>query len=74
MSGNDYRAWTWCPNCEKRGYPSRKAARKVCGQVPGRRMNAYPCTRVDGMFHVGHLPQVVRAGDVTRHEHYSSAA
>ncbi|WP_157556275.1 hypothetical protein [Nocardia acidivorans] len=73
-ANNDWRAWTWCPTCQKRGYPSRKAARQVIRQVPGPRMNAYPCERVEGMFHTGHLARAVLAGAVTRHDHYAQAA
>lgn len=56
--------WSTCPRCGKRRYPTRRVARRQARRLyPGDRLSAYPC----GTFwHVGHLPDSVKAGEETR--------
>lgn len=60
----------WCEVCEKRLYTTRKSARKAIKEARDGRMRPYRCSDQPDMFHVGHLPQRVRTGDVTVAEHY----
>jgi hypothetical protein len=56
---------SWCPDCCKRIFAGRRAARKKAHQVPGRRMHAYPCPAGRG-WHLGHLPKSVVHGKVPK--------
>lgn len=65
MSGRTYgQAGSRCPTCGKLRYPSRKDARRAASRIPrDGRLAAYEC---DGWWHLGHLPTVVRRGDLER--------
>lgn len=58
----------WCSACGKMSFPSRKQAKKSSQDYGG--MSAYQCPRLpDGattLWHVGHLPAIVRTGTITR--------
>ena len=59
--------WSTCRYCGKRGYPSRKAARRASQAAPsGGALNAYECPQVpdgfDPVWHLGHLPDPVASG------------
>ncbi|MFG2059696.1 hypothetical protein ACGFI9_37360 [Micromonospora sp. NPDC048930] len=56
--------WTgYCDAHGKRLFSSRKRARKqIREHRNGKGMREYPCTLVDGHFHIGHLPREVRRG------------
>lgn len=63
--------WVTCQTCGKRRYFSRRDARRVARNTPGHRLNTYQCDEQPG-WHIGHLPNRVRFGDVTRDEHFAS--
>lgn len=54
-----------CDQHQKRCYVSRKWARRVASKIVGPRLNAFPCEET-GLWHLGHLPDPVRRGDVGR--------
>lgn len=57
-----------CPTCGKRRYITKAHAKEAARRIPrdGKpRLNAYRC----GTFwHLGHLPDIVRHGEITRDE------
>lgn len=59
-----------CAPCDKYIYISRKAARRVRGnlrQAADRgRLNAYQCPHTDGWWHLGNLPSIPDARDQIR--------
>lgn len=65
--------WTTstCPS-GKRGYSVKADARRVASAMrrEGSKVRAYLCDRCPN-FHVGHLPQAVRDGEVSAEEFYS---
>ncbi|WP_416565111.1 hypothetical protein [Nocardia testacea] len=61
----------WCPTCEKRRYITRRDARRVARTLPGNHISTYECEELPG-WHIGHLPNRVRWGEVTRDEHFAS--
>ena len=62
-----------CGPCGKRAYPSRREARARAKQIPGTHMNAYRCPHGAG-WHLGHLPDDVRHGDLPKDEYLLRAA
>lgn len=65
----------WCEVHGKRLYARRCQARKVIRQLPNRKgMREYPCTEVDGHYHVGHLPPATVYGFKTANEVYGEGA
>lgn len=71
-SVDHYSRATTC-TCGKRGYPTRREARDVehrLRSVHGRQ-SAYPCDlRTDGLpiWHLGHRPAALIAGQIDRHD------
>lgn len=66
MSGY-LKPYVTCPGCGKRGYYSRKAARKAAQAASLRGLNAYRCKVWDEeLWHLGHLPDPVRDGKTDR--------
>lgn len=61
---------SFCEACGKRSYPSRRAAKTAARHAHKGSMNAYPCpNRPEGfepVWHVGHLPDAVRRGWITK--------
>lgn len=60
-----------CPNCGKRGYPNRDAAKRAARRShPSERMSAYPCPLtpegITPRWHIGHLPPTVKNGEDRR--------
>ncbi len=54
--------------CGKRGYPERKTAAAVRRGHPGRRhLGLYRCPQSQ-WWHLGHRPEALTRGDITRHE------
>ncbi|WP_409186697.1 hypothetical protein F9C11_21650 [Amycolatopsis sp. VS8301801F10] len=50
------KAFTWCTRCEKKTWPSRRAARRAAKRHhPGHVLNAYPCPHQHVGWHYGHL-------------------
>lgn len=62
-----------CEPCGKRTFASRGAARKTAKQIPGRRMNAYPCPHAPG-WHLGHLPTAVVRGSMPKGAYLATVA
>lgn len=63
MTGGDR-----CPDCGKLRYLTRAHAKRVARRISrrrGGRLNAYRCGE---FFHIGHLPDGVRHGDLSRDE------
>lgn len=64
---------TDCPS-NKLVYPSKSAAKRKARTIPADdrgKMSAYRCPEPDTVcagFHVGHLPSVVKTGEVARSE------
>lgn len=54
-----------CATCGKRSFETRSAARSAAHAdgITGQRMNAYRC---GDLWHLGHLPAAVKAGNATR--------
>jgi hypothetical protein len=75
MREHDYDTYVgFCEPCGKRLYTSRKLAKQAADRRPAERLREYRCPVQPGFFHIGHLPQRVRTGDVTAAEHYDSGA
>lgn len=64
MSREHY-TWTGsCPDCGKRSFTTRKAAKKAARRIgDGDHMSAYRC---GGYWHIGHLPTAIIRGHLTR--------
>ena len=64
MTGRGPRPGNWmrCPHCGKRGYYSRKAAKKAMREIHSNdhRMRPYPCEGGTTLWHFGHLPDIVK--------------
>jgi hypothetical protein len=54
-----------CPKCPKVGYRTRTMAKQRAAQrFPTEHMSVYRCE--SGLWHLGHLPARIKAGDITR--------
>lgn len=62
----------WCEVHAKRLFASRGEARQARNDMQDSTLRAYPCTAVDGMFHLGHKPQAVMHGRLTAREVYGT--
>lgn len=60
--------WATCTHCGKRSYMTKHTARQARKLTSGHGLNVYRCD--SGYWHVGHLPESVRRGRVTRREIY----
>lgn len=60
--------YVYCEVHEKRGYSSKREAKRAAKRWhPGEHLDAYPCDRGTGLWHIGHLPSgVLRRGTVDR--------
>lgn len=71
MSERDHRqkppAGGVCATCGKRRYLTKGSAKRAIRGFRGRegRMNAYRC---GDFWHIGHMPEALRHGDITRDE------
>lgn len=61
----------YCGACKKQAYRSRKDAR-IAGRrrFPSDHVQAYQCPRINGAWHIGHLPVEVRNGQYTKDEFF----
>jgi hypothetical protein len=72
MSGvgvsSDWPNWVphvaYCDWHEKKAFEKR-AAKAAIRQMHGKGMREYPCEVMAGLWHVGHLPRVIRVGEMT---------
>lgn len=58
----------WCGPCGKKIHLSRKVA-KMAARRSGageNRPRAYECPHIDGHWHIGHIPDAVRHGEIDR--------
>lgn len=55
---------TYCDWHRKKAF-KKKAARQAIRQMHDKGMREYPCEFHVGLWHVGHLPRVVREGEMT---------
>lgn len=54
----------------KKSYTSRDLAKQASREMHDPGMREYRCDVEDGYWHIGHLPEPVRNGQVTADEHY----
>jgi hypothetical protein len=68
--------WTTCDTHEKRAYKSRKAAKIALdnSHPDDSGMRPYRCTEIDGAWHLGHLPRLVKQGIVGADTYYDPAS
>jgi hypothetical protein len=61
------KTWATCETCGKRSYPTRSEARQAARahSINADKFNVYRCG--DG-WHLGHLPQAVRSGELDKDE------
>lgn len=54
--------FTYCEDCEKRGYFSRKIARaaREVWHLGDKGVRPYECPAKRGLWHLGHMPSTVR--------------
>ena len=60
----------WCRDCAKYGFHTRRDAKKMEKQYPEEHMRPYQCPVDEAFWHLGHLPDRVRSGDVSADEWY----
>lgn len=60
--------------CAKRRFLTRKEARKFMRRHPSQRMAAYRCPGADELWHVGHRPDAVQQGRLSKDEWLSRTA
>lgn len=59
--------FVFCPDHGKRGYHSKKAAKRARRMHhPGQQMDEFPCEFRPGLWHLGHLPDPIKQGDIPR--------
>ena len=59
--------WTWCQNCNHRGYHTRGDAKAVRKRHHGEKgMAVFVCPHTDSLFHVGHRPEALSSGEIGR--------
>lgn len=65
--------YTECERCRKRAYLSRKMARIARSRMRGDpgHLNAYPCPRLPGYWHLGNLSPDVISGTTARDDYYN---
>ena len=69
MAGGKDRTWYFVTcECGKRSYMNRANAKKAARRID-RSLHAYKC-KLSGLWHIGHLPDVVRRGHLSREEIY----
>ena len=61
----------YCPYHSKLLYMSRKDARKVARQHHPTK-SVYPCSVMEGYFHVGRLDPMVKQGHISKEARYSN--
>ncbi|MEV0726029.1 hypothetical protein AB0I37_25025 [Micromonospora purpureochromogenes] len=64
----------YCPDCGKYGFHTRKDAKRMEKQYPEEQMRPYRCPTADDIWHLGHLPAVVRQGEMSADEWFDTAA
>lgn len=60
----------YCTTHQKALYDNKSKAKAAIREVAQKRMRPYRCDVVDGMWHVGHLPAVIREGRLSAREVY----
>lgn len=60
----------WCEEHQKLLYSSRRAAKHIARQHYEGHKSAYPCTILNGYWHVGELSSNVIQGHVSRSAQY----
>ena len=59
----------YCDVHGKRGFTSRSSAKKWARvRHRGENVSEYPCQALDGMWHIGHMPNAVKQGLMTRED------
>lgn len=67
--------WRSCPVCQnadgtpKRAYPTNRQAKRIRRIMQADGVRVYKCPTGDG-YHLGHIPQAVLEGHITRGEIY----
>ena len=60
----------WCETHEKGLYENKKQAKQAIREQCEPGMRPYRCDLVEGLWHIGHLPYVVREGRMSAREVY----
>jgi ribosomal protein L44E len=63
----------FCPDCRKYGWHARKEAKRMEKEYPEEQMRPYRCPVDNGLWHLGHLPRVVRRGYMSADDWYDNA-
>jgi hypothetical protein len=65
-----YPDYVTCATHDKRGYYSKKEAERAARMYhPGEHLDVFPCSNGTGLWHCGHLPEVVvKRGFVDRQQ------
>ncbi|MGK5737255.1 hypothetical protein [Micromonospora sp. URMC 103] len=64
---------TYCRDCRKYGFYTRRDAKRMEKQYPEEQMRPYRCPIDDNIWHLGHLPNAVRNGEMSADEWYDAA-
>lgn len=62
--------WVRCPDCGKRGWIEKRAARSVDRLLSDLHSSVYLCPYNRTYWHVGNLPRKVVSGDISRADIY----
>lgn len=62
----------WCRDCRKYGFHTRKDAKRMEKQYPEEHMRPYRCLVDGNLWHLGHLPDRVRQGDISADDWYDT--
>lgn len=65
-----FRALGHCEKHQKLTYIDRKTARRAAQAMPSEQYSAYRCDALEGMWHIGRLPEAVRRNEVSRGDYY----
>lgn len=57
-----------CERHHKLTYANRADARRACRQHHDSGLREYPCTLFRGCWHIGHIPPMVKRGELTMAE------
>jgi len=62
--------WTTCWACGKRGYQTRRSAKRIKEIMHDDRLSVYRCLDGGSNYHIGHLDKQIIAGQVDRFTYY----
>jgi hypothetical protein len=74
MKNKNFRSAGWCEVHEKHLYLTRRIAKAVCRQHPGKHKTPYPCDAQEGCWHIGGLAKDIIRGRYERADFYDQAS